>query len=48
MLFLLKFLIEINFLIPVPLSPSPQNVEHRRGRKRRSYEKYGNIVSLYE
>lgn len=22
-----------------------QNIEHRRGRKRRSYEKYGNIVS---
>lgn len=31
-----------------PASPSPQNVEHRRGRKRRSYEKYGNIVSFYK
>lgn len=28
---------------PVPVAL--QNVEHRRGRKRRSYEKYGNIVS---
>lgn len=29
-------------------SPSPQAPEHRRGRKRRSYEKYGNIVSFFK
>lgn len=27
--------------------PAIQNIEHRRGRKRRSYEKYGNIVSNF-
>lgn len=32
----------------VVASPLPQNPEHRRGRKRRSYEKYGNIVSLFK
>lgn len=30
--------------VAVPVAPHP-TVEHRRGRKRRSYEKYGNIVS---
>lgn len=29
----------------LPTSPTPQNDYHRRGRKRRSHEKYGNIVS---
>lgn len=29
----------------LPTSPPPQPDYHRRGRKRRSHEKYGNIVS---
>lgn len=32
----------------MPLSPTLPNDYHRRGRKRRSHEKYGNIVSAFD
>jgi hypothetical protein len=46
LLLYLKFNLHKNYLPFILASPPLQNVEHRRGRKRRSIEKYGNIVSV--